>query len=73
MTPKDKAKQLIENFTFNCRECDDAKQCALICVDEIIRELGWASSLVVFGNQIKAKMDGNISYWEQVKKEIKLL
>ena len=35
MTPKEKAKELVEKFTFNCRECDNAKQCALIAVEEM--------------------------------------
>ena len=36
MTPKQKAKQLIELFTFSCRECDNSKISALIAVNEII-------------------------------------
>jgi hypothetical protein len=36
MTPKEKAKQLIELFTFSCRECDNSKISALIAVNEII-------------------------------------
>ena len=36
MTPaKEKAKELFDKFTFNCRECDyedNAKQCAIIAV-----------------------------------------
>ena len=36
MTAKEKAKDLIEKFTFGCRECDDAKLSALIAVDEIL-------------------------------------
>jgi len=35
MTPKEKAKQLVELFTFSCRECDNSKISALIAVDEI--------------------------------------
>lgn len=36
MTPKQKAKQLIELFTFSCRECDNSKISALIAINEII-------------------------------------
>ena len=39
MTPKEKAKELVEAMAFSCRECDyeaKAKQCALIAVDEIL-------------------------------------
>jgi len=49
MTPKEKAKQLIEAMAFSCRECDyeaKAKQCALIAVDEII-----ASNPIAFDEQ----------------------
>jgi hypothetical protein len=60
MTPKEKAKQLVESMAFSCRECDyeaKAKQCALIAVDEIIKT-----------NPYKAR-----NYWQEVKKEIELL
>jgi hypothetical protein len=62
MTAKDKAKQLVEDMAFNCRECDyesKAKQCAIIAVDEILSLL-WS-----------VKTD--VEYWSKVKKEIKLL
>jgi len=39
MTPKEKAKELVEAMAFSCRECDyeaKAKQCALIAVNEIL-------------------------------------
>jgi len=36
MTPKEKAKELKELFTFNCRECDNSKISALIAVDEML-------------------------------------
>jgi hypothetical protein len=41
MTPKEKARELYEKFTFPCWECDEfakAKECALIAVDELIKE-----------------------------------
>lgn len=41
MTPKDKAMELVERFiyrTFDYVQIDDAKQCALICVEEMINE-----------------------------------
>jgi hypothetical protein len=68
MTPKEKAKQLIEAMAFSCRECDyeaKAKQCALIAVDEII-----ASNPIAFDED-----DNCIAkqWWQEVKKEIELL
>ncbi|MFY8170157.1 MAG: hypothetical protein ACOVK2_03460 [Candidatus Fonsibacter sp.] len=59
MTPKEKAIELYEKFTFPCWECDEfakAKQCALIAVDEII----W----LLNNNQI------DIDYYQEVKQEI---
>jgi len=37
---KDKAKYLVDKFQKHVHECNnsDAKQCALICVDEIIKD-----------------------------------
>jgi hypothetical protein len=36
MTAQQKASELIELFTFNCKECDNAKQSALLAVQEIL-------------------------------------
>ena len=67
MTAKDKAKELIQLF-YN-KQCShsitelaykSAKQCALICVDEILRE-------------IPKRFDSEEIYWEEVKKEIEKL
>ena len=60
MTPKEKAKDLVELFSFNCRECDNAKLSALIAVDEILGQFRWRPS------------DG-LSYWTEVKQEIENL
>lgn len=41
--PKEKAIDLYEKFIFPCWECDEfarAKECALIAVDELIKETG---------------------------------
>jgi len=68
MTPKEKAKQLIEAMAFSCRECDyeaKAKQCALIAVDEIIE-----------ANPIAFDEDDNCiakQWWQEVKTEIEKL
>ena len=67
MTEKEKAIELVDKFTLylgtdvNGDECYvdviEAKQCALICVDEILRE-------------IPKRFDSEERYWEDVKKEI---
>lgn len=58
MTAKDKAKELIETFTFNCRECDSAKLSALFAVD-----------LILNTNDI----DAEYSYYEEVYQELEKL
>ena len=58
MTPKEKAKELVDKMAFEvCKT--DAKQCALITVDEI---------------QNRVPLISNIQeYWIEVKREIKKL
>jgi len=82
MTPKEKAKELVEAMAFSCRECDyeaKAKQCALIAVDEIINAYPHT-----FGLNKEYTKDGelvtsivnirpNIIYWQEVKQEIEKL
>lgn len=63
MTPKEKAKELVESMAFSCRECDyetKAKQCALIAVNEII------DNIVDDDKQV-------LNYWAEVKQEIEKL
>jgi hypothetical protein len=75
MTTKDKAKELIENFLNNIEDRTgtfllsnySAKQCALIAVDEIIKELVDYK----FNNDMDDQH--SINYWQEVKTEIKKL
>jgi hypothetical protein len=62
MTPKEKAEELVDKFSFSCRECDNSKQCAMIAVDEIIEVL-WKTN----------KNETEYRHWQQVKKEIEEL
>ena len=63
MTPKDKAKELVNRFKyrtirgteFEAMSISLAKQCALICVDEIL--------------EIPLHLYG-LDYWKRVKQEI---
>ena len=67
MTPKEKAKELLDTFKFadiyfvggNETMLQNAKNCALLCVDEIIDTL----------NQSTLEFE----YWEEVKEEINKL
>jgi len=79
MTAKEKAKELIDKYTDLTNDCDcleymcicfrigeyDAKQCALIAVDEILKE---------YGTYYKVEVNGKyVSYWQEVKQEIEKL
>ena len=62
MTPKQKAKELFEKFYYanqpSTFELNQAKQCALIAIDEII-----ASKPII----------NSLKYWEKVKQELEKL
>jgi hypothetical protein len=62
MTAKDKAKELVDRFLNeqnDTEEISQAKQCALICVDEILQEIeGFPYAY---------------KFWEEVKQEINKL
>jgi adenosylmethionine-8-amino-7-oxononanoate aminotransferase len=66
MTPKEKAKELVDKYQEHIIETDDyfinsgAKKCALIAVEEILNAA------------LNVKM-GEHEYWQEVKQEIKLL
>ena len=67
MTPRDKAKELVGNFIPKLSDINPlndyfntAKECALMCVDEII-----LSQTNVWENSLE--------YWQEVKEEINKL
>ena len=79
MTPKDKAKELVDKFSVvGLQQRNEGIECALIAVDEIIK-----NSLECFESCFNhhrwrgfydTKMSSmHISYWEQVKEEIEKL
>jgi hypothetical protein len=77
MTPKEKAKELVEAMAFSCRECDyeaKAKQCALIAVDELIESFNsiYDASIRNIEKYSGAKY-GMKDYWAEVKQEIEKL
>ena len=76
MTPKEKAKELVESMAFSCRECDyetKAKQCAIIAVNQLIEYQDF------FMDYVRMDLPSNIvaglpyKYWDKVKKEIEAL
>jgi len=73
MTPKQKAEELVDKFISysyysdgnnsmerNYQQKDNAKECALIAVDEILSWQDW------MGKEM-------LNYWQEVKKEIEKL
>jgi hypothetical protein len=62
MTPKDKAKELVDKFTLvGLQQRNEGIQCAEIAVDEIISVIDPETFLM------------NWLFWKEVKKEIELL
>ena len=70
MKTRDKAKELVENFSYSVGDIPEcnidyrAKQCALICVDEMLFELEDIED--------GYRMD-RVEYWEEVKQELEKL
>ena len=60
MTSKEKAEELVTKMLKELFDLDLAKQCALIAVDEIL-------NLASFYNDTQ----GEVTYWTEVKQEIK--
>lgn len=71
MTPKEKAKELIEKFYENDpeigRSITQATKCALIAVDELIKE----NEKWHYWHNLKS--EEFVEYWQQVKTEIENL
>ena len=64
MTPKEKAEELLDKFNLPTGIMSvERKQCALVCVDEIIES--WNTDLYVDC--------GASLYWQEVKQEIEKL
>ena len=86
MTPKEKAKELIDVFLDTDDGLDyetsggitmfQAKQCALICVDEIRKSLLIIEGIDGYGFEITGlNTEGSIKdiFWQKVKQEIEKL
>lgn len=75
------------NAEFNCKECNmpfcdipctklslfEAKQCAIISVDEIIKAFYLNTGSDIVGNQIINFSIRESDYWQEVKQEIQNL
>lgn len=66
MTPKEKAKELVDKFTVvGLQQRNEGIQCALICVDEVLDVI----KLRPYGMQYLSARD----YFKEVKEEIEKL
>jgi hypothetical protein len=80
MTPKDKAKELVEMFSMvGLQQRNEGIQCALIAVEEIIyaypHTYDMQKDSTKAGEDIYIMMNvrSNIGYWNKVKQEIEKL
>ena len=84
MTPKEKAGELVDKFWKSCYDKHDiaklvkadAKQCALIAVDEILEttKVKWATQRKFPNGEYKFwKGVAYKKYWQEVKQEIENL
>lgn len=67
MTPKEKAKELVQKMRVHSPVWEiegDAKQCALIAVDELIQQC-W--------DYREIDLEKSCDYWKEVKQEIEKL
>ena len=72
MTPKEKAKELVDKMRdeipCHCDDWEQAKQCALIAVDEILDEL--LEIVTVTSSKYIIK---HTNYYQEIKQEIEKL
>jgi hypothetical protein len=68
MTPKEEAQKLVNKFNYDNKHylMPDAKQCALISIDEIIEQCEF-DVIHDIGN--KRYID-KLNYWDEVKQEL---
>jgi hypothetical protein len=67
MIAREKASQLIVNYQLRCTSLgyQQAKQCALIAVDEILEGLN--NDNIIYGSEYRYEVS---TYYENVKKEL---
>ena len=73
MTPKEKANELVVKYQIdNPITYHQAKQCALIAVDEILENVDYFFKELE-KDGLPNKFDDEIEYWQEVKQEINKL
>jgi hypothetical protein len=69
LTPKEKADELYVGFWYLTNDSRIAKNCALVAVDEIVEIF----EFMVASNLQNHEFMVILNYWDEVRKEIKLL
>jgi uncharacterized protein YhfF len=77
MTAKEKAKEFFDKYYIVCQEYTEeiqcsiqAKQCALIAVDEIIQQWEVIDTYIA---DLGGQLNQSLKYWQEVKQEIQAL
>jgi hypothetical protein len=77
MTPKEKAKELFDKFSLGYYHAPNAKQCALVTVNEIIEsrkdDIAFNDTMWVNASEYYTPHPMYLNYWNLVKKEIENL
>ena len=73
MTPREKAVSILCKFyelPHVMNMYDDGKDCAMVCVDEIISQWEYIDAYLANGN---GELNPNLRYWKEVKKELECI
>ena len=73
LTPKYKAKELIDKFWNVELAYYECKQCALIAVDNEIKSIMWLNVLCINDNYMKEHLNQKVKELQEVEQEIKNL
>ena len=70
MTPKEKAKELIDKFTSVNGNSFFAKECAIVVADEIIKDYKKSLKVSQGVNFANGLIAGSMLFWQSVKTEL---
>lgn len=80
-TPTEKAKELVDKFSIDIRPFSEngewskgqAKQCALIAVEELIKHLSVITNVETTKEYMSPEIELDVNFWIDVKTEIEKL
>ena len=74
MSPKEKVLELVDKYNNQLQKdmacivyVENAKQCALICIEEIISQWEYIDTYLA---DLRGELNPNLKYWYEVKKEL---